>query len=148
MAEGEPQSIEAWNTTIKLAAAIGRLKIGSNLKASADAQAQDPQWRRAGPAIHEISRYRSGGGQAGLLQDARGALAQCRSWIHVLAAVTNEQESVFGNELDLIEQANRQVGAFLRSLDRGPQQIGGPRLPGRPQGQGQRPAGPPRGGQR
>ncbi|HNO65460.1 MAG TPA: hypothetical protein PKK39_03870 [Tepidiformaceae bacterium] len=40
MAEGEPQSIEAWNTTIKLAAAIGRLKIGSNLKASADAQAR------------------------------------------------------------------------------------------------------------
>ena len=35
MAEGDPQSIEAWNTTIRLAASIGRLKIGSNLKASA-----------------------------------------------------------------------------------------------------------------
>ena len=148
MAEGEPQSIEAWNTTIKLAAAIGRLKIGSNLKASADAQARAFELAGVASGLLAEAGLRSGGGQAGLLQDARGALAQCRSWIHVLAAVTNEQESVFGNELDLIEQANRQVGAFLRSLDRGPQQIGGPRLPGRPQGQGQRPAWPPRGGQR
>ena len=40
MAEGDPQSIEAWNTSVRLAAAVGRLKIGSNLKASADAQAK------------------------------------------------------------------------------------------------------------
>ncbi len=40
MAETEGQSIEAWHTTIRLAAAVGRLKIGSNLRASSDAQAK------------------------------------------------------------------------------------------------------------
>jgi hypothetical protein len=144
MAEGDPQSIEAWNTTIRLAAAVGRLKIGSNLKASADAQAK--AFELAGVACGLIAEAASAGGgaQAGLLRDARGALAQCKSWIHVLAAVTNEQESVFGNELDLIDQASRQVSAYLRSLDRGPAPTG-PRPPMRQgTGPGPRPSGPPR----
>ena len=113
MAEGEPQSIEAWNTTIRLAAAVGRLKIGSNLKASADAQSK--AFELAGVACGLIAEAAAAGGgaQAGLLRDARGALAQCKSWIHVLAAVTNEQDSVFGNELDLIDQASRQVAAYF-----------------------------------
>ena len=144
MAEGDPQSIEAWNTTVKLAAAIGRLKIGSNLKASADAQAKAFDLAGVASGLIAEAALRSGPGQAGLLQDARGALAQCRSWIHVLAAVTHEQDSVFGNELDMLEQATRQIGAFLRSLDRGPQQVGGPRPPMRQQGPGPRPGGPPR----
>ena len=38
MAEFAYQDVEAWNTAVRLAAAVGRLKIGSNLKASADAQ--------------------------------------------------------------------------------------------------------------
>lgn len=143
MAEGEPQSIEAWNTAIRLAAAVGRLKIGSNLKASADAQAK--AFELAGVASGLIAEAAAAGGpvQAGLLRDARGALAQCKSWIHVLAAVTNEQDSVFGNELDLLDQASRQVGAYLRSLDRGPAGGQGPRPPMR-QGAGPRPGGPPR----
>jgi hypothetical protein len=142
MAEGEGQSIEAWNTTIRLAAAVGRLKIGSNLRASSDAQAK--AFELAGIACGLIAEAagRDGPAQAGILRDARGALAQCKSWIHVLAAVTNEQESVFGNELDLIDQASRQVGAYLRSMDRGPAQAGG-RPPMRP-GSGPRPGGPPR----
>ena len=142
MAEGEPQSIEAWNTSIRLAAAVGRLKIGSNLKASADAQAK--AFELAGVACGLIAEAAAAGGgaQAGLLRDARGALAQCKSWIHVLAAVTNEQDSVFGNELDLIDQASRQVAAYLRSLDRGPAQSG-PRPPVRQGAPGPRPAGPP-----
>ena len=76
---------------------------------------------------------------------SRGALAQCKSWIHVLAAVTNEQDSVFGNELDMVDQATRQVSAYLRSLDRGPAPGGpqGPRPPMR-QNTGPRPGGPPR----
>jgi hypothetical protein len=79
----------------------------------------------------------------GLLRDARGALAQCRSWIFVLAAVTNEQESVFGNELDLVDQASRQIQSYLRTLDRGPApQLGG-RGPMRPStGAAPRPGGP------
>ena len=143
MAEGDPQSIEAWNTTIKLAASVGRLKIGSNLKASADAQAKAFELAGVASGLIAEAAMREGPAQAGLLRDARGALAQCRSWIHVLAAVTNEQDSVFGNELDLIEQASRQIGAYLRSLDRGPQQ-GGPRPPMRQQPSGPRPGGPPR----
>lgn len=142
MAEGDPQTIEAWNTTVRLAAAIGRLKIGSNLKASADAQAK--AFELAGVACGLIAEaaMREGPAQAGLLRDARGALAQSRSWIHVLAAVTNEQDSVFGNELDIQEQASRQIGAYIRSLDRGPQQ-NGPRPPMRT-APGPRPGGPPR----
>ena len=143
MADGDPQSIEAWNTTIRLAAALGRLKIGSNLKASADAQGK--AFELAGVACGLIAEAAAvgGGAQAGLLRDARGALAQCRSWIHVLAAVTNEQDSVFGNELDLIDQASRQVAAYLRSLDRGGPAQGGPRAPMRQNAPGARPAGPP-----
>lgn len=142
MAGGEGQSIEAWNTTIRLAAAVGRLKIGSNLRASSDAQAK--AFELAGIACGLIAEAagRDGPAQAGILRDAQGALAQCKSWIHVLAAVTNEQDTVFGNELDLVEQASRQVGAYLRSMDRGPAQ-GGPRPPMRPGG-GPRPGGPPR----
>ena len=140
MAEGDPQSIEAWNTTTRLAAAVGRLKIGSNLRASADAQAK--AFDLAGVACGLIAEAagREGPAQAGILRDARGALAQCKSWIHVLAAVTNEQESVFGNEIDLVDQASCQIGAYIRSLDRGPAQAG-PRPPMR-----QGPGGPPRPG--
>ena len=87
---------------------------------------------------------REGPAQAGILRDARGALAQCKSWIHVLAAVTNEQESVFGNEIDLVDQASRQITAYVRSIERGPAQAG-PRPPMRPGGgQPPRPGGPPR----
>ncbi len=141
MADGDPQSIEAWNTTIRLAAAVGRLKIGSNLRAAADAQAKAFDLAGVASGLIAEAASREGPAQAGLLRDARGALAQCRSWIHVLAAVTNEQDSVFGNELDLVEQASRQIGAYLRSLDRGAAP-GGPRPPMR-QGAGPRPGGPP-----
>jgi hypothetical protein len=142
MADGDPHSIEAWNTCVRLAAAVGRLKIGSNLKASADAQAK--AFDLAGVACGLIAEAAllEGHQQSGLFRDARGALAQCRSWIHVLAAVTNEQDSVFGNELDMVEQASRQLSAYLRSLDRGPQQ-NGPRPPIRQQ-PGPRPSSPPR----
>ena len=134
MAEFGYQNIEAWNTALKLAAAVGRLKIGSNLKASIDAQAK--AFEQAGLACALIAEGsgREGPGQVALYRDARGALAQCRSWVHILAAVTNEQDSVFGNELDLAETAARQVGGVLRSLDRPAPSQG---VPG--QGQGPRP---------
>ena len=144
MAEGEYRDIEAYNTAVKLAAAVGRLKIGSNLKASADAQSH--AFEQAGIACGLIAEAstREGPAQLGILRDARGSLAQCRSWIYVLAAVTNEQESVFANELELAEQASRQVGAFIRSVDRGPAPGGG-RPPIRQGGQpGPRPPMPPR----
>ncbi len=149
MAEFEYQNVEAWNTSIKLAASVGRLKIGSNLKASADAQ--EKAFEQAGLACALIAEGsgREGPARTGLYRDARGALAQCRSWIHVLAAITNEQDSVFGNELDLAEQASRQVSAYLRSIDHGPGAAGGPRMAGPPSGPrtsgpGPRPGGPPR----
>ena len=118
MAEFAYQNVEAWNTAVKLTAAVGRLKIGSNLKASADAQTK--AFEQAGLACALIAEGagRDGPGQVALYRDARGSLAQCRSWLHVLAALTNEQDSVFGNEFDLAEAAARQVGGVLRSLDR------------------------------
>lgn len=148
MAEYSYQSIEAWNTAIKLAVAVGRLKIGSNLKASTDAQAH--AFEQAGMAAALIAEGSAREGQAmvGMYRDARGALAQCRSWLHVLAAVTNEQDSVFGNELDLAEQAARQIAGTLRTLDRAPLGQSGPgpgpgsRPPMRPSGPPQRDRGP------
>jgi len=147
MAEFEYQNIEAWNTAIRLATSIGRLKIGSNLKAAADAHQQ--AFTQAGLACALIAEGsgRDGPAQIGMYRDARGALAQARSWLHVLAAVMNEPDTVFGNELDLAEQASRQLGAILRSAERGP---AGPRPPMRPGSapSGPRPAGPPRGPRR
>ena len=148
MAEYSYQSIEAWNTAVKLAVAVGRLKIGSNLKASNDAQAH--AFEQAGMAAALIAEGSAREGQAmiGMYRDARGALAQCRSWLHVLAAVTNEQDSVFGNELDLAEQAARQIAGTLRTLDRAPMGQSGPgpgpgtRLPPRPAGPQPRDRGP------
>jgi hypothetical protein len=37
----------------------------------------------------------------------------------------NEQDTVFGNELDLAEQASRQLNAVLRTIDR-PAPMSGP----------------------
>jgi hypothetical protein len=148
MAEFEYQNVEAWNTAVKLAAAVGRLKIGSNLKASADAQQR--AFEQAGLACALIAEGsgREGGAQVGLYRDARGALAQCRSWLHVLAAITNENDSVFGNELDLAEQAARQLGGLLRAMDRPAAPAGGRTGPGQGPRQGgpagPRPGGPPR----
>ncbi len=145
MPEFEYQKVEAWNTAVRLAAAVGRLKIGSNLKASADAHAHAFEQAGIACALIAEASSREGPAQVGLYRDARGALAQCRSWLHVLAAVTNESDTVFGNELDLAEQAARQVTGTLRSLDRGP---AGPRPPlrGVPAPSAPRPGGPPRGG--
>lgn len=151
MAEFAYQDMEAWNTALKLASSVGRLKVGSNLKAAESAQQH--AFEQAGLACAAIAEGagREGPGQAGLYRDARAALARCRAWIHVLAAVTNEQDSVFGNELDLAETASRQLGAALRTLDRNSGPAGGPgRGPGRdappprPGGGPRGPGGPPR----
>lgn len=137
------QQVEAWNTAIRLTTAIGRLKIGSNLKAAADAQQH--AFERAGLACALIAdgSTREGGAQVALYRDARGALAQSRAWLHVLAAVMNEPDTVFANELDLAETASRQLSAILRTMDRGPAPgtgTGGPRQ-GPPAGRGGPPAG-------
>ncbi|MBN9492956.1 four helix bundle protein [bacterium] len=144
MADQPYQELEAWHTTVRLAASVGRLRIGSNLKASSDAQ--EHAFEHAGEACALIAEAasRDGGAQVAFFRDARGALAQCRAWLHILAAVTNEQDSVFANEFDLAEQASRQVNAQLRALERA-----NPRPPGRPGGPpAPRPQGRPAGGQR
>ncbi len=129
------------------AASTGRLKIGSNLKASADAQAHAFEQAGLAAALIAEGSTREGPAQVGLYRDARGAFAQCRAWLHVLAAVTNENESVFLTEFELAEQASRQVGALIRNIDRGPAGVGArPPMRGGPSGPGPRPAGPPRGG--
>lgn len=129
MAEFAYQDSEAWSSTIKLAAAVGRLRIGSNLKAAADAQQH--AFEQAGLACAFIAEgaMRDGASQAAMYRDARAALARCRSWIHVLAAVTNEPDSLFGNELDLAEAGSRQLNAMLRTIDRGPAPAPGSRGP-------------------
>lgn len=143
----EHQDLEAWNTAIRLAASIGRLKVPSNLRASQEAQ--DRAFQAAGQAAAHLAEAATREGQAQLaaLRDARGALAACRSWIHVLAALINEPETAFSAELDLIEQGGKQINAFLRVAERSapPAPRTAPRpappQPGRPSG---RPPGGPR----
>ncbi len=141
------QDIEAWNTAVRLTAAVGRLKIGSNLKAAADAQAHAFEQAGLVCALIAEASSREGGAAIALYRDARGSIAQCRSWIHVLAAVTNEKDALFANEFDLAETAARQVSGILRTIDRGPAPGPRPLRPG-PQGpQGPRPV-PQPGGRR
>lgn len=143
MAEYSYQSSEAWNTSVKLATAVGRLKVGSNLKASADAHEHAFEQAGLAAALIAEATTRDGPGQVPLYRDARGALAQCRSWLQVLASLMNEPETVFGNELDLAEQASRQVNASLRTMDR-PAPGGPGGAPPRPQFRGVPPPGAPR----
>ena len=141
MAEFEYQNVEAWNTAIKLTTAVGRLRVGSNLKASADAQTE--AFKQAGLAAALIAEGagREGGSQVQLYRDARGALARCRSWLHILASLMNEQDTVFGNEFDLAEQCARQVTGTLRAMERGPSQAPNV-MPQRPPMRGPGPGGP------
>jgi len=143
MADQPYQDLEAWHTTVRLAASVGRLRIGSNLKASADAQSHAFEHAGEACALVAEAAAREGGAQVALFRDARGALAQCRAWLHILAAVTNEQDTVFANELELADQASRQILAQLRVLERA-----NPRPPGRggppPRGAGRPAAGGPR----
>ena len=126
MADFEYQNVEAWNTAVRLAAAVGRLRIASNLKASADAQAK--AFEAAGIACGLIAdgASREGPAQVSLYRDARGAIAQCSSWLHMLATITNQEPDVFDEELRLADTASRQLAALLRTLDR-PQRGMGPR---------------------
>ncbi|MFN0147006.1 MAG: hypothetical protein ACKVT1_10870 [Dehalococcoidia bacterium] len=144
MAEYAYQSFEAWNTAVKLAVAVGRLKVGSNLKAAADAQTHAFEQAGLACALLAEGTGREGGGQVGLYRDARGALAQCRSWLHVLAAVMNEPDTVFANELDMAEQCSRQVSGTLRALERPAPPMAGPPPGGRAPLRNGPPAGGPR----
>jgi hypothetical protein len=114
---------EAYNTALRLATAVGRLKVGSNLKASADAQ--EHAFVSAGNACASVAdgAGRDGPPQIAAYREARSSLARCAAWLHVLAALMNEQSSVFQQELDLCEQGARQIAAAIRAADRGP---GGP----------------------
>lgn len=141
MAEFAYDEVEAWHTTVKLATAVGRLKVGSNLKASGDAQQRAFEQAGLAGAMVAEGASREGGSQIGLYRDARGALAQCRAWLHILASLMNEPDSIFGNELDLAETASRQLSGMLRTLDRPAPSFGGGG-PGGPGGGG-RPMGPP-----
>lgn len=151
MAEGDYRQSEAFNTAVRLATAVGRLKVGSNLKAAADAQGN--AFEQAGMAAALIAEAitREGPAQLGLYRDARGSLAQCRAWMIVLASVMNEQDAVFGAELDLAEQASRQIAATLRTLDRPPGPVAPRPVPQRgagPGGPAERRQGPRGGGVR
>ncbi|MEX0782608.1 MAG: hypothetical protein WD557_08160 [Dehalococcoidia bacterium] len=147
MAEADYRQSEAFNTSLRLATAVGRLKVGSNLKAAADAQTRAFEQAGMAAALIAEATTREGPAQIGLYRDARGSLAQTRAWLHVLASVMNEQDALFGNELDMAEQASRQIGATIRMLDRGPG--AGPRpAPRGPSGPPQRQQGPRPGGVR
>lgn len=164
MTEYGYETAESFNTALKLASLVGRLKVASNLKAVGEAQQQ--AFLEAGRACALIAEAstRDGGGQAAAYRDARGALAQSRAWIHLVAELVNEPSSIFSEELALAEQATKQVNASLRVLDmrrdnmrdrerdrgpmprggRGPGGFGGPRGGG-PGGFDRQRGGPPRG---
>ncbi len=153
MTEHGYETAESFNTTLQLTSMVGRLKVPSNLKAVAEAQNQAFQQAGRACALIAEAAVRDPGGQAAAYRDARGALAQCRAWIHVIAELINEPISVFSDEIGLTDQATKQVNASIRVLDmrreggrdrdrdrdRGPS---GPRGRGGPGGQR---GGPPRG---
>ena len=112
MPEFDYQNVEAFNTAVRLAASVGRLRIVSNLKASAEAQTKAFEQAGMAAALIAEGASREGGAQVAMYRDARGSLAQCRAWLHVLALVTNEQDQVFMAEFDLADQASRQIGAL------------------------------------
>ncbi len=111
------ETSESWKTSVRLAAAVGRLRVASNLKAVADAQ--QAAFLAAGEAAGALAEAttRDRGGQVGRFRDAAGALARCRSWIEVVAELTNEPVTVFGEELEMIERANKLIAASLSTLD-------------------------------
>jgi len=119
MAERAYESSEAWSTSLRLTGAVGRLRIMSNLKAVTEAH--DRAFAEAGRAVallaegstHEVVA------QVAAYRDARGALAQCEAWLHVIAELTNEPISVFDQELEMADLAQRQIGASIRVLETG-----------------------------
>ncbi|MCA9825022.1 MAG: hypothetical protein R3C29_10035 [Dehalococcoidia bacterium] len=113
----EFETSESWKTTVRLAAAVGRLRVASNLKAVADAQ--QAAFMAAGEAAGAVAEAatRDRGGQVGRFRDAAGALARCRSWIEVVAELTNEPVAVFDQEIEMIEHANKLIAASLSTLD-------------------------------
>jgi hypothetical protein len=138
----EFESSESWKTAVRLAASVGRLRVASNLKAVADAQ--QAAFLAAGEAAGAIAEAstRDRGGQIGRLRDAAASLARCRSWIEVVAELTNEPVAVFDEELQMIEHASKLVAASLSTLD-----IRDSRPP-RPDNRGPRDGAPPRDGGR
>ena len=114
-------------------------------------EAQQKSFEQAGLAaafIAEATERGEGGQQIGLYREAIGALAQCRSWLHVIADLVNEPDSLFSEELELADKAGKQVWAAIRASemrDRGPAAPGGPggysgpRRGGPPPGRDQRP---------
>jgi len=136
--EFEFEKTEAWNTALRLATSVGRLKVGSNLKAAADAHAAAFEAAGRAAALVAEGAAREGGAQAGAYREARGNLAQCAAWLQILAGLLNEPATVFDQETGLADQCSRQLGAALRAAERGP---GGPMGPGGPP-PGRGPAGP------
>lgn len=108
---------DSWRTAVRLAAAVGRLRVASNLKAVADAQ--QAAFMAAGEAAGAIAeaQARDRAAQVGRYREAAGALARCRSWIEVIAELTNEPLTVFDEEIQIVEHAMKLVTANLQALD-------------------------------
>ena len=118
MAERAYETSESWTTILRLAGAVGRLRIMSNLKAVTEAH--DRAFAEAGRAaalLAEGSTYEAAGRRSAACRDARGALAQCEAWLHVIAELTNEPITVFDQELAMADLASRQIGASIRALE-------------------------------
>lgn len=117
MTEHGYETTEAFNTSLKLASMVGRLRVTSNLQAVREAQQKAFEEAGRACALIADASTREGGNQAPVYRDARGALAQCQAWIHIVAELINEPASAFSEELAVAEQATKQVNASLRVLD-------------------------------
>ncbi len=144
MPEFEFEKTEAWNTALRLTASVGRLRVGSNLKAATDAQAAAYEAAGRACAIIAEGSALEGGNRAAAFREARGMLARSAAWLHILAAVTNEPPTVFNQELDDAEKGAHQLTIAGRAAERGP---GGPPRFDRPRGGPGPGGGPGRGGQ-
>jgi hypothetical protein len=125
---------DSWKVAVRLAAAVGRLRVASNLKAVGDAQ--QAAFVAAGEAAGHIAeaQVRDRAAQVGRYREAAGALARCRSWIEIIAELTNEPVTVFDQELELVDHATKLVTASLQAYearDARPEGGRGPREPRR-----------------
>jgi hypothetical protein len=62
MADADYRQSEAFNTSLRLAATVGRLKVGSNLKAAADAQTKAFEQAGMASAMPAVRSRRPGHG--------------------------------------------------------------------------------------
>ncbi len=122
MAEFEYQNSEAFNTVIRLAAtvAVGRLKIVSNLKASADAQTKAFEQAGMASRAHRRRVAAAKGGPGGALPRCPGRNCPVPCVVARPRCCHERERRGLRDRVRTRGAGHRQVNAAIRVLERGP----------------------------